>query len=282
MPQSNCGGRDFYEEFRKWKSFIEKIDSLKKEVKIGIIGKYFDTGSFSLIDSYISVIEAVKHAAWANDVLPRIVWVNSKDFETDKKHLKMLSKLDGIIVPGGFGKSGVEGKILAIQYAREHKIPYLGLCYGMQLAVIEFARNVCGLENANTVEIDPECPYPVIDIMFEQKELMEKKEYGATMRLGAYPAVLKKGTLIHKLYGTEKVSERHRHRYEVNPEYVNKMEKCGLVFSGRSPDGVLMEFMELPGHPYFVGTQAHPEFKSRPMKPAPMFDGLIKTAKKRK
>ena len=185
-------------------------------------------------------------------------------------------------MPGGFGSSGVEGKINTIRYCRENKIPYLGLCLGMQLAVVEFARNKCGLMGANTVEIDKKAAHPVIDFIPEQVKIVQDSRYGATMRLGAWPAVLKKGTMIYNLYGAEKVSERHRHRYEVNPEYVEKLEKCGMVFSGKSPDRILMEFMELPSHPYFVATQAHPEFKSRPLKPAPMFNGLIRAAKKRR
>ncbi|MCE7738875.1 MAG: hypothetical protein GPJ50_05820 [Candidatus Heimdallarchaeota archaeon] len=200
--------------------------------------------------------------------------------EEDSRKLSNLNKLDGIIVPGGFGLSGIDGKLLTIKYAHEHGIPYLGLCLGMQLAVVEYARNVCNLKNAHSTEADKKTPYPVIDFIPEQVKILQESRYGATMRLGAYPAILKQGTLIQKLYGKNKVYERHRHRYEVNPEYVKKMEKCGIVFSGCSPDGVLMEFMELPDHPYFVATQAHPEFKSRPMKPSPLFDGLIKAAKK--
>jgi len=265
-----------------WEKFIKKIRTLKNSVKIGIVGKYFDIGTSQLSDSYISVIEAVKHAAWNNNLIPDIRWIDSKLFEKDPGKLSTLDELDGIIVPGGFGTSGIEGKISTIRYCRENGIPYLGLCLGMQLAVVEYSRNMCGLSNAHSTEIDKNTPHPVIDFIPEQVKILQDSRYGATMRLGAYPANIKKGTLIHKLYDAEKVSERHRHRYEVNPEYVEKIEKCGLVFSGRSPDGVLMEFMELPKHPYFVGTQAHPEFKSRPMKPAPMFDGLIKAAKKRR
>ena len=182
----------------------------------------------------------------------------------------------------GFGLSGVNGKIETIRYARENGIPYLGLCLGLQLAVVEYARNVCNIRGANTVEVDKKSKHPVIDFIPEQVKIIQESRYGATMRLGAWPAILKKGSLVHKLYGANKVYERHRHRYEVNPNYVEKLENGGLVFSGRSPDGVLMEFMEIPNHPYFVGTQAHPEFKSRPMKPSPLFDGLIKAAKKKK
>jgi CTP synthase len=268
-------------DLKSWSEFIEKTKVIKKTVKIGIVGKYFDIGKYKLPDSYVSVIEAVKHAAWHNDVKPEIEWIDSKTFEKDPKKISMLEEKDGIIVPGGFGASGVEGKIAAIRYVRENKIPYLGLCYGMQLAIVEFARNVCKLEKADTTENDPKTPHPVIDFIPEQVKCIRESRYGATMRLGSYPAVLKKGSFIRKLYGEDVISERHRHRYEVNPKYVDVLEKNGLVFSGRSPDGILMEFMELPSHPFFVGTQGHPEFKSRPMKPSPMFDGLIKACMKK-
>jgi len=264
-----------------WEKFLKKIRRIKKPIKIGIVGKYFDIGTSQLSDSYVSVIEAVKHASWNNNLKPVIQWIDSKEFEKDPSKLSNLDDLDGIIVPGGFGKSGIDGKIETIRYARENKIPYLGLCLGMQLAVVEYARNVCKIKEANTVEVDKKSKHPVIDFIPEQVEIIQESRYGATMRLGAWPAVLKKGTEIYRLYGNEKVSERHRHRYEVNPEYVEKLEKCGIIFSGRSPDGVLMEFMELKNHPYFVATQAHPEFKSRPLSPAPLFNGLIKAAKKR-
>jgi CTP synthase len=266
----------------EWKKFIKKIRTLKNPIKIGIVGKYFDIGTSQLSDSYISVIEAVKHAAWNNNLKPDIKWIDSKVFEKDPKKLSSLKELDGIIVPGGFGLSGVDGKIETIRYARENGIPYLGLCLGLQLAVVEYARNICKINEANTVEVDKKAKHPIIDFIPEQVKIIQESRYGATMRLGAWPAILKKGSLVHKLYGTNKIYERHRHRYEVNPQYVEKLENGGLVFSGRSPDGVLMEFMEIPNHPYFVGTQAHPEFKSRPMKPSPLFDGLIKAAKKKR
>jgi CTP synthase len=270
-------------DFNAWKNYIARIKKFDKKVKIGIVGKYFDIGAFKLSDSYISVIEAVKHAAWNNNVRPEIEWIDSKIFEKQPRKIICLKKVDGIIVPGGFGLSGMEGKISTIKYARENNIPYLGLCLGMQLAVVEYARNVCGLKGANTSEVDKNTPYPVIDFIPDQVKILTESRYGATMRLGAYPAILTEGSLIRKLYDNQnKVYERHRHRYEVNPQYIEILEKNGLVFSGRSPDGILMEFMELPGHPYFTGTQAHPEFKSRPMKPAPLFDGLIKAAKKKK
>jgi CTP synthase len=194
--------------------------------------------------------------------------------------LKELDTYDGIIVPGGFGSRGIEGKIAVIQYCRENKIPYFGLCYGMQLAVTEFARHVAGMKDANTTEINPKTPFPVIDIMPEQKKNLQDKNFGATMRLGAYPANIKNGTVAHVAYGKESISERHRHRYEVNPEYIQKLEDAGLVFSGTSPDGLLMEIAELPKtkHPFFLGTQFHPELKSRPLDPHPLFVAFIKAS----
>ncbi|MDP3057780.1 MAG: CTP synthase [bacterium] len=267
-------------DMHDWRKLALKIKSLKKEVKIGIIGKYFSTGDFVLSDSYISVIEAIKHAAWTLDVKPALHWINSEDYEKDPEKLKELKEMDGIIVPGGFGGRGVEGKIRAIQFARVNKIPYLGLCYGMQIACVEYARNVAGLGGANTTEIDRKTKYPIIDIMPEQKKNLEDSNYGATMRLGAYPALIAKNTLAFQSYQKNRISERHRHRWEVNPDYVKILEKKGMVFSGKSPDGRLMEIVELPGniHPFFVGTQFHPEFKSRPLAPHPLFSEFIKAA----
>ncbi len=269
-------------KIEEWKAFIKKMNGAKKTVKIGIVGKYFDIGLYRLPDSYISVIEAVKHAAANNNVKAQIEWIDSKEFEKDEKRLSILDSVQGIIIPGGFGKSGIEGKILAIKYAREKNIPFLGLCLGLQLAVVEFARNVCKLENANSTEFDPKTPYPVIDILPEQEKIIKESRYGASMRLGAYPAVLKEGCLVWNLYRKKKmISERHRHRYEVNPKFHKILQENGLIFSGVSPDKRLVEFIELPNHKYFVATQAHPEFKSRPLKPAPLFDGLIKACIKK-
>ena len=273
--------RKDHNELKIWKDFISNIRNFEEVVTIGIVGKYFDIGSSKLSDSYISVIESIKHAAWSNGLNPKIKWIDSKIFEKKPDEITSLNSVDGVVVPGGFGLSGINGKIKTIQYVREHTIPYLGLCLGMQLAVVEYAQNVCGLEGANSSEIDKKTAHPVIDFIPEQVNILQESRYGATMRLGAYPAILKKGTIVQKLYGKSKIYERHRHRYEVNPEYVDILEKEGLVFSGCSPDRVLMEFMELPDHPYFVATQAHPEFKSRPMKPAPLFEGLINAAKKK-
>jgi CTP synthase len=249
-----------------------------------VIGKYFDSGDFMLADSYISVIEAIKHGAYACGRKPVIEWLESEIFEKDPKALKSLLGYDGIVVPGGFGSRGVEGKIAAIEYIRKHKIPYLGLCYGMQLAVIEFARHMAGMKDANTTEINPKTSHPVIDIMSEQKRNMTDKNYGATMRLGAYPAALEDGTIAFRAYGKHLISERHRHRYEVNPVYIEELKKHGVVFSGFSPDRRLMEIMELPRsvHPFFMGAQFHPELKSRPLAPHPLFREFMKAAAERK
>ena len=270
------------EDIKPWKEFITNIQNLDTTIAIGIVGKYFDIGTSKLSDSYISVIEAVKHASWANNLEPKIQWIDSKDFEDHPTKLKTLESVDGIIIPGGFGLSGIQGKIDAIKYVRERNIPFLGLCLGMQLAVVDYAQHVCKLEGAHSKEVNKHTRYPVIDYIPEQVNILQESRYGATMRLGSYPAILKKGTIVNKLYNATEVTERHRHRYEVNPEYVETLEKCGLVFSGHSPDGVLMEFLELPDHPFFVATQAHPEFKSRPLKPAPLFNGFIKAAAKKK
>ncbi|MDO8594267.1 MAG: CTP synthase [bacterium] len=271
-------------DLKKWEDLVRKIKSAKEVVNIGIVGKYFDTGNFVLSDAYISVIEAIKHSAYSLGRKPVLTWINSKDFETGAKDVSILKDFDGILVPGGFGESGIEGKIKAIEFARVNKIPYFGLCYGMQLATIEFARNVVGWKDANTTEIDKKTAHPVIDIMPEQKKHMAEGNYGATMRLGAYPANLTKGTIAAEAYRKTEISERHRHRYEVNPEYIEELEKAGLVFSGKSPDGVLMEIAELPTsvHPFFLGTQFHPELKARPLAPHPLFTAFLKASIERK
>jgi CTP synthase len=268
----------------KWKSFVGKVKSATEEINIGIVGKYFDTGDFLLADAYISVIEAVKHSAYKLGRKPKLTWLNAKDFESPSADVSILKSFDGIIVPGGFGESGIDGKLKTIKFVRENKIPYFGLCYGMQLAVIEFARSVCGIKDAATTEIDPATLSPVIDIMPDQKKHLSDGKYGATMRLGAYPAHLKVGTIARKAYGKEIISERHRHRYEVNPKYIADIEKAGLVFSGVSPDGVLMEIAELPrkSHPFFLGTQFHPEFQARPLAPHPLFTEFLKAAVNRR
>ncbi|MAF80141.1 CTP synthetase [bacterium] len=272
----------------EWRAFVRNIRRSTKEVRIGIVGKYFATGDFVLTDSYISVIESIKHAAYKEKRKPIIEWLDAEEFDKKNKgyrtSLKKLEKLDGIIVPGGFGSRGIEGKIQAVKYCREHNIPYLGLCYGMQMMVVEFARNVAKIKEAHTTEINAKTPNPVIDVLPEQKELLSKKNYGGTMRLGAYPARLQKGTIAGDAYGKPRISERHRHRYEVNPKYIKRIERAGLIFSGASPDRRLMEIAELPRekHPFFVGSQFHPEFKSRPLNPHPLFRELVKAGIKRR
>jgi CTP synthase len=269
-------------DMKEWKEFAAHAHNGKKQVKIGIVGKYFDTGDYVLSDAYLSVIEAIKFSSYNLEVRPEIAWINAKDIQTGKLPVESLREYDGIIVPGGFGETGIEGKIMAAKFARENKIPYFGLCYGLHMMVIEYARHMAGMENANTTEINPKTPYPVIDILPEQKEKLAKKEYGGTMRLGGYPTVLKEGSVVREAYGKARVDgERHRHRYEINPEYVEKLEKAGLVFSGVSPDrSYLMEIAELPKtiHPFYVGTQFHPELRARPLSPHPLFSAFIKAA----
>ncbi len=262
-------------KFEKWREFIEKVKKLNDSVKIAIVGKYFDTGRFKLPDSYISVIEAVKHACWYSSVKPDIKFIDAKTFEKNIANLFTLKKFNGVIVPGGFGSFGVEGKITAIKYVRENNIPYLGLCFGMQLAIVEFARNVCGLKGAHTTEVDPDTPHPVVDLLPWQKKLIEKHKYGATMRLGGQRVKIKPNTLAYKLYGKTEVVERFRHRYEINPEYVDVLEKNGIVFSGTTPDGKIMQIAELSGHIFMVSSQFHPEFTSRPLRPNPLFKGFV-------
>lgn len=263
-----------------WEAFVKKVHNGGKTVEIAVVGKYFDSGEFVLSDSYISVLEALKAAAYHQDCKLAISYLDAKAFETGTRPLADLDHFGGVLIPGGFGETGIEGKIKVIQYAREKKIPYFGLCYGMQLAVIEYARHMAELPHAQTTEIDPKTTQPVIAIMESQKQHLTKNRYGGTMRLGSYPCALKEGTVAREAYGTGEVTERHRHRYEVNPEYIPQIEKAGLVFSGTSPDGVLMEIAELPrsSHPFFLGTQFHPEFLSRPLSPHPLFVEFIKAA----
>ncbi|MBI2063316.1 MAG: CTP synthase [Candidatus Yanofskybacteria bacterium] len=266
-------------DFFKWKNLVNKIRNKKlMPVKIGIVGKYFASGDFILADSYISVIEAVKHAAWANNRRPVITWLNAEEYEKSNRALARLKEFDGIVVPGGFGSRGVEGKIKVINFARTRNIPFLGLCYGLQLAVVEFARNVCGLKGAHTTEIKPETAHPVICTMSEQLANIANKNLGGTMRLGGYVCEIKNGTLAHKIFGSDMICERHRHRYEVNNKYLDELEKGGLIRSGINPDKNLVEIIELPKHKFFVATQFHPELKSRPFNPHPIFRSFIKAA----
>ena len=264
-------------DFSMWARMVRNAEKAKKEVKIGIVGKYFGTGKFSLGDAYISVIEAIKHASWNLSRKPKILWLDAEDYEKDLNKMKReLTEVDGIVIPGGFGSRGVEGKIKAIKYARENKKPFLGLCYGMQLAVVEFSRNKAGMKGAQTTEINPSTKYPVIDIMAEQKEKIASFKLGGTMRLGAFLCQIKKDSIASRAYGKKEISERHRHRYELNNNLKNILESKGLVISGVNPQSGLAEIVELRDHPFFVGTQFHPEFKSRPLEPHPLFKEFIK------
>ncbi len=254
-----------------WKTLVKSIKSSKQTVNIGIIGKYHKTGDYVLTDSYVCVVEALKHAGWNLGLKPNLVWMDAEKLDND------YSKLDGIIIPQGWGKRGVEGKIEAIKYARENNIPYLGLCFGMQMAVIEFARNVLGLKQANTEEADPETKFPVIHTMDYQKELIKNHEFGGTIRLGNYPCKINKKSKLFSIYKKELVNERHRHRYEFNNKYKDKFVKSGLLISGTSPDGKLVEAIEIPELKFFVGTQFHPEYKSRPLTPHPLFIEFLRS-----
>lgn len=269
-------------DLKKWNAFVKKMKSSKREINIGVVGKYFSTGDFVLSDVYISVLEAIKHAAVSQGVKAKIQWLNSEEFEKSQTKMKKeLSQMDGVIVPGGFGSRGIEGKIATIEYCRKNKVPYLGLCYGMQCAVIEFARHKLGYKDANTTEINEKTKHPVVHIQESQKENVAKGIYGGTLRLGAYPCKLKKGSVAQKVYGEDLISERHRHRYEANNDYREELEKAGLDISGVSPDNHFVEIVEIKDHPFFVGTQFHPEFQSRPLSPHPLFVGLLKAAKQR-
>lgn len=277
------GMRERRADFAPWKRLVAHVHNGKKEVRIGIVGKYFESGKFILADSYISVIEAIKHACWAQELRPVIEWLNAEEYEKNPRALKELKKYDGIIVPGGFGARGIEGKIAVTRYCRQNKIPYFGLCYGLQIAVIEFARTACGMKGAHTTEINKETKYPIIDVMEGQKEKLRKNQYGGSMRLGAYECDLVPGSHAALAYRrAKKVIERHRHRYEVNNAYLEALMKKGLVVSGTNPQTGLVEIIELPKHPFFIGTQFHPELQSRPMAPHPLFLEFIKVAKGKK
>ncbi len=253
----------------KWKDMVERLKSPTNKVTISLVGKYV-----ALHDAYLSVAEALKHAGIANHAEVNIRWIDAEKLTSENLE-EYLHDTDGILVPGGFGARGTEGKILAIRYAREKNIPYLGICLGMQLAIIEFARNVIGIKDAASIELEPDTANPVIALMPEQNGVVN---IGGTLRLGAYPCTLKEGTKAAKLYGKTEISERHRHRYEVNNDYREKLIENGMILSGLSPDGRIVEMIELKDHPYFVATQAHPEFKSRPDDPHPLFYGLIEAA----
>lgn len=274
--------KDTLADFQAWNDFVKRLKGEHPEVSIGIVGKYFDTGDFVLSDAYLSVIEALKFSGAELGLRPKIEWVNAKNIE--KGDIEVLKQYDGIIVPGGFGETGIEGKIKTARFCRENKIPYFGLCYGMHMLVIEYARNIAGLKDAHTVEIDPDTPHPIIDVMPEQKAHLSEGKYGGTMRLGTYPCALKEGSIAREAYGSESVDERHRHRYEVNNAYLETLTDKGLVFSGTSPDGKLMEIAELPKseHPFYLGCQFHPELQARPLAPHPLFTAFLKASSGKK
>jgi CTP synthase len=256
--------------FETWGELVEKKQNPKKEIAVGIIGKYTDVH-----DAYLSILKALEHVEAHFRVKIAIKWIESTDIEDENLSFQdVFSKVEGIIVPGAFGRRGSEGKLKCIEYARKNNVPFLGLCFGMQMAVVEFARNVVGLQKAHSSELEPETKDPVIHLMESQKGL---KGLGGNMRLGEYPAHLEEGSLVHGLYGCVDVVERHRHRWEVNPDYIAMLEDGGMVFSGKSPDGILMEFLELSDHIFFVATQAHPEFSSKPLNPHPLFRGFIRS-----
>ena len=264
-------------DLKEWATLVKTIKNDKASVKIGIVGKYFETGNFTLMDSYISVIEAVKHAAYSLKRRPEICWLSAEKYEKDPLSLKELKGFAGVIVPGGFGARGTEGKIKAIGFCRKNKIPYFGLCLGMQLAVVEFARNACRIKDACSTEFVKDCKSPVIDVMPDQKALLREKKYGATMRLGEYKCRLEPDTISSRAYNNLRlISERHRHRYELNNEFRSILERQGLIVAGVNPERNLVEIIELKNHPFFVATQFHPEFKSRPLKPHPLFREFIR------
>lgn len=265
-------------DMEDWTRLVRQAASAKKSVRIGIAGKYFKTGAFTLADSYISVIEALKHAAWAEKYKLQLEWLDAEEYERDPKALWSLREFGGIVIPGGFGSRGVEGKIRVIEFCRKNKIPCFGLCYGMHLAVVEFARNVAGMTDAHTTEVNPHTTHPVIDILPEQKKNIEAHHMGGSMRLGSYSCRLRQGTRARKAYGTSTVKERHRHRWELNNAFRDHLTKKGLVVSGFNPERNLAEIIELPDHPFFMATQFHPELESRFLRPHPLFCAFVKAA----
>ena len=261
-------------KLKYWQDLIDSVNNLKEEIEISLVGKYTE-----LHDAYLSVVESLKHAGYKYGTKIKIQWVDSETLEKDKDLEKIFKNTKGIIVPGGFGNRGTEGMIKAINYARVKNIPYLGLCLGMQLAVIEFARNVCNIKDASSTEFDELCKNPIIDLMSDQKSIINM---GGTLRLGNYECTLKKDSLAHKFYGEDKILERHRHRYEFNNKYRELLEEKGMVFSGINESANLVEIVELPTQSFFVACQFHPEFKSRPTRPHPLFDNFIKASLKQK
>ncbi|HSX48940.1 MAG TPA: CTP synthase, partial [Candidatus Saccharimonadales bacterium] len=290
--------KNHHKNLKDWQRMADRATKKwPKKVKIAVVGKYFATGDYKLVDSYVSVVESIRHASWYLGVSPEISWIDTDDIE--KNGTESLKQYDGIIVPQGWGKRGTEGKIKTVEFARVNKVPYLGLCFGMQMATIEFARNVLKMKDANTTEANPKTKFPVIHVMPDQQKYLDKHQYGGTIRLGAWPCILKKGTTLEKAYkkyngfkdapwlfdrsgkkAKEVIYERHRHRYEFNNKFKEKFEKAGLVISGTSPDGKLVEAIELKDHPFFVGTQYHPEYISRPLTPHPVFISFLEAMTK--
>jgi len=270
---------DSKSDLSKWKAFVKKSKTGKKVVKIAVVGKYFNSGDFTLSDVYLSVLEAIKYSAYKLSLKPEIHYLSSVDF-SDKKKCSLLKEYDGVLIPGGFGTTGVEGKLNVIEFVRKNKIPYFGICYGMQLMVLEYAKNVLKMKDVSTAEIDATARNLIIDILPEQKDILKNNNMGGTMRLGEYPSCIDKKTVAYSAYKQSKISERHRHRYEVNSDYVAKLQEKGLVFSGKSPNKKLMEIAELPkkDHPFFLGVQFHPEFHARPLNPHPLFTAFVKAA----
>jgi CTP synthase len=268
-----------HHDIKRWKQLVASIDAKKeKTVKIAMVGKYFNTGDYKLSDSYVSVVEALKHASWKLNFNLELDWV-----DCEKYNKKDLSKYDGILVPQGWGKRGIDGKVDAINFARTKNVPYLGLCFGMQMAVIEFARNVLGLKDANTTEANPKTKNPVVHVMPDQQKYLDAHQYGGTIRLGAWPCKIKPGSVLEKIYKKNLITdERHRHRYEFNIDYKEKFEKAGMVFSGTSPDGKLVEAVEIPKNKFFVATQFHPEYISTPLNPHPIFLAFISASAQKK
>jgi len=270
-------------DLKNWEKLVETIKAKKeKQIEIAIVGKYFGTGDYQLKDSYAALFDAIDHASFEIGVEVKTKWIDAEKVERDG--VKIIGYADGLVVPIGWGKRGAEGMIAAASYARVNKIPYLGLCYGMQLAVVAFARDALGFKYANTTEDDPKTPYPVIHLMPKQQEFMEKRAYGGTMRLGSWDAIVKKDTRVYEIYQTQHTAERHRHRYEFNNKYMKDFEKAGMVISAQSVEEGLVEIIELPqkDHPFYLGTQGHPEYKSRPLKPHPIFLAFIKAASENK
>ncbi len=269
-------------DLRGWKKFVRGGDHKNKPIQVAIVGKYFSTGDFTLSDSYLSVIEAVKHAAWSLRRPVEITWLNAEHYENRPQNIRQLNNYQALIIPGGFGSRGVKGKIAVIQYARTHQLPCLGLCYGMQLMAVEFARHVLKWRDANTTEVDPKTSKPVIDLLPEQEHLVKEHHLGGSMRLGAYSCRLTPHTKTAQVYAQRQIDERHRHRYEFQNKYRAAFERQGMMVAGIEPARQLVEILELQKHPWFIGTQFHPELQSRPLRPHPLFVGLLKAGLKRK